>query len=56
LVKLNEGLLANGSELEVEIRGCSIAAVEKIVTFTKKAIDDEGLNFPFVNSALVAII
>ena len=51
---MNEGLLENGSELEVEIRGCSIEAVERIVAEVKKimAEDKDGQTY-FVNAPLV---
>jgi hypothetical protein len=53
---LNTGLLENGSELEVEIRGCSIEAVERIVTEVKKMIvDEKEAELHFVNAALVNI-
>ena len=54
---LNTGLLENGSELEVEIRGCSIEAVERIVAEVRKMIADEkGDDLHFVNSPLVNTI
>ena len=54
---LNTGLLENGSELEVEIRGCSIEAVERIVAEVKKMIAGEkGDDLHFVNAPLVNII
>ena len=54
---LNTGLLENGSELEVEIRGCSIEAVERIVAEVKKMIADEkGDDLHFVNAPLVNTI
>jgi len=51
--QMTGGQLENGSEAEVEIRGCSIAAVERIVARTKVMMKEETLDFPFVNSALV---
>jgi hypothetical protein len=51
--QITGGQLENGSEAEVEIRGCSIAAVERIVARTKVMMKEETLDFPFVNSALV---
>jgi hypothetical protein len=50
---MEDGLLENGSELEVEIRGCSIEAVERVVAKVEELMAEETLAFPFVNSALV---
>ena len=53
IAKIEEGLLENGSDLEVEIRGCSIEAVERVVAKVNELMAKETLVFPFVNSALV---
>ena len=46
----NEEILPNGSRMEVEIRGCSIFAVDRIV----KKINAQGLkDIPRVNAILL---
>jgi hypothetical protein len=49
----SDNLLENGSECEVEIRGCSIQAVEMIADETRKLLKSEGHSDLTVNSVLI---
>jgi Protein of unknown function (DUF2419). len=48
-----DNLLENGSEYEVEIRGCSIQAVEMVTDETRKLLKSEGHSDLTVNSVLI---
>lgn len=50
---LLDTILENGSREEVEIRGCSIHAIELASVKVKELLNDEGMDSSSINSILI---